>query len=384
MTQRHLVGVWNPSYAADAMDAHRELLLEQVRACRAGAIGEEDVYVWWGKVRSRNRWDPIPHLDEILALDRPLHADVDDPPEMHLYLTDYRSLYVAHVYEITRDDVTADEASHVPRYYLDQRLGVDCWFRLGDIRRLVADDTVRVVAELRQLHNVRYHGRPVSIYGGMVELPLIVTRPDAQRYFEPAERAQLLDGSYWVEFDAATSGVGAMERELRENLFGDAAWFALAPAARTFLATAEMVFRAQRSDATADFAPVLGPLAKAVEVECNLRLRQVLRAAPRELRLHNLEGRTVDLAECGHLSLGQWSRALRGQPALQAWLASHVDRGPWFGGVLPNIVATLAEVRNPGSHAARVPQDVARRWREQILGIGCTGLLVELGRVEPR
>jgi hypothetical protein len=52
----------------------------------------------------------VPYLDEILAMDATLEGD----RELHLYLTDYRSLYVGHVCEITTDDVRADDGSHVP------------------------------------------------------------------------------------------------------------------------------------------------------------------------------------------------------------------------------------------------------------------------------
>ena len=35
---------------------------------------DEDVYVWWGKIRSPNRQQPMPHLDEILAAARTCFA----------------------------------------------------------------------------------------------------------------------------------------------------------------------------------------------------------------------------------------------------------------------------------------------------------------------
>ena len=39
----------------------------------------------------------------------------------------------------------------------------DFWFRLWDIRRLVAGDTAAVIEELKRLRNTRYHDRPVSL-----------------------------------------------------------------------------------------------------------------------------------------------------------------------------------------------------------------------------
>jgi len=52
MTQRHLVSVWNPSYEADAMEQHLHVLLTNAARHRAGECEEDDVYVWWGKIRS--------------------------------------------------------------------------------------------------------------------------------------------------------------------------------------------------------------------------------------------------------------------------------------------------------------------------------------------
>ena len=41
-----------------------------------------------------------------------------------------------------------------------------------------------MIAELKVLRNVHYNDRPVSLFGGMVDLPLIVTRPDGRRFFD--------------------------------------------------------------------------------------------------------------------------------------------------------------------------------------------------------
>ena len=140
MTQRHLVSVWNPSYEADAMEQHLAVLLANAARHRAGECEEEDVYVWWGKIRSANRQQPIPHLADVLSIDDELGSDdatVATDREVHLYLTDYRSLYVAHVGGITADDMSDDEG-HVPAFYAAQGFNCDCWFQLWDIRRVVS------------------------------------------------------------------------------------------------------------------------------------------------------------------------------------------------------------------------------------------------------
>lgn len=380
---KHLVGVWNPSYAADAMDATVACLLARMRDLRQGRIDDEDVYIWWGKVKSSNRQAPLPHLAEIVAMDEEL-SDEDGPKrEVQLYLTDYRSLYVGHIAEITQDDVANedDETRHVPSFYRERNLKCDCWFRLFDIRRIVADDTVGVVAELKKLRNTRYSDRPVSIYGGMVELPLIVTRDDGARYFEADVRERLIDGRFWAEFDTEHAGVGEMERELRDNVVGETAWNALDPAARMFVATAESLFRDHRKDVTFDFSTIVVDLAKALELQVNLILRGALSDMPEHERRLNVEGRSVDLASGALWPLGVLARAIGEDEHINQSLKRRLAHGEWFSASLPPFLKQLSELRNPAAHSQSVSSDEARKLRERVLGIGGAGILTDLARV---
>ncbi len=205
--QRHLVDVWNPSYAADSMEAHLILLLDAVHRFERKQTSEENVHVWWGKVRSAHRRQELKHLPQVLEIAAELEDDADR--ECHLYLTDYSSLYVAHVDAITQSDVRASAGAQVPAYYAAMDLVCDFWYRLLDIRRLVAHDTRAVIAELKALRNLGYGGMPVSLYGGMVDLPLIVERGDGRRFFDEEGRDRIIDGRLWTEFDAEAVGVGA-------------------------------------------------------------------------------------------------------------------------------------------------------------------------------
>jgi hypothetical protein len=385
---RHLVTVWNPAVAADTIELHARLLREKARACAAGEIEEDAVYVWWGKIRSPNRQQPLPHLDEIVALDAALghesdEADVARDRELHLYVTDYRSLYVAHVGEVTADDVRLwdGEHAHLPRMY--DGVHCDCWFRLFDIRRLVADDTSDVVAELQKLRNVRYPERPVSIYGGMVDLPLIVRRPDGARWFDAATRDRLTDGRFWVEFDAEQSGVGAVAASLRDDVLGADAWSALDPAARLFVASAEKIFRDHRGDTAFDFSPVVVNLAKAYEVQCAWVFGALGGRVPEETWQFNLNGRTAHLLRDGPLGVGQLAHALGSEPRLRAAVERWLYHGRWAATSLGPILGELASVRGGGAHTEPVSRETARRLRDAHLGVGTMGALVELARVRP-
>ena len=101
------------------MEAHLAILLGAVKHFDLGQLESDDeIYVWWGKVRSPNRRQPLGQLDTVLAIGAELEAD--ESREGHLYLTDYRALYVGHVVGITRDDVRRTDGARVPDYYAEQ------------------------------------------------------------------------------------------------------------------------------------------------------------------------------------------------------------------------------------------------------------------------
>lgn len=50
-----------------------------------------------------------------------------------------------------------------------------------------------MIAELRALRNLGYNDKPVSLYGGMVDLPLVVYRPDNRRFFDREARDRITD-----------------------------------------------------------------------------------------------------------------------------------------------------------------------------------------------
>ncbi len=379
--QHHLVTVWNPSYAVNAMEQHLAVLLDLADHVDRDALSEDALYVWWGKVRSPNRQAPQAHLDELRAVAREIADGTRD--ETQLYLTDYQSLYVGDVDGIVEGDLPPRERRHVPAYYAAGDLSCDFWFRLRDIRRLVTDDMRAVIEELKQLRNVHYHDRPVSLFGGMVDLPLFVTRPDGKRFFDEAEREAQTDGALWAEFDAESgAGVAAMERDLRENLLGEAAWNALEPTTRVFIATAEKLLREHRTDPAFDFGPVMTSFSKALEVQVNAVLRRALVKVPPSSRRVNLDGRTVDIAEQRALGLGQLVSAIARERDLNAALTSALVHGAWFTGSLPAILDDFRGARNEGTHESRVDRATAERWRNRLLGVGCAGDFVELAKVK--
>jgi hypothetical protein len=364
------------------MEEHLAILLRQANAAGDRVLHDERVYVWWAKIRSSNRQQPQANIDELRKLANELEGDRDS---LDLDLTDYRSLYVAEVDVILEGDLPDDERMHAPAYYFGKEpMQVDLWFCLRDIRRLVIDDMPAVIEELKELRNVHYHDRPVSLFGGMVNLPLVVKRPDGRTMFDGAEREHATGGRLWAQFDAEqTAGTAAMERELRDNVLGDKVWNALDITARGVLASAEKLFRERRSDPSYDFAPVLTGFAKALEIQTNAVLRRVLPSLPKAARLANVDGKTVSLDKRGPLSLGQLARAITERELTAALNAKLGDKG-WFTGSLPPILDDLRNARNPAVHSGRTDRKTATSWRNRMLGIGTEGIFVRLGSIASR
>jgi hypothetical protein len=379
---RHLVSVWNPFYAADAMDLHAGCLLEWAERHRAGDADEDDVYVWWAKLRSENRQQHYPYEADVLRLDE----QIKEGTETHLYLTDYRSLYVAHIGEVTSDSVLEDDPVHAPDYYRGRP--VDFWFRLWDIRRLVTDDTGETVSALRRLRNVHYADRPVSLYGGMVNLPLVVTEDEPTSWFGSAEL--LTEGRLWADRDLELRAeVPRLARDLRDNLVGRVHWDLLEPAARTFLATAEATYRPRRDDPRFDFSGPAVEYAKAVETELNAVVLGALRKAfargrPQE-RIIYLDGDRLDLGgPVRHQSLGALRHLLLHDQAGSALRSQLGPDGTWLTGMLSARLEVLADLRNAAAHRATTARDQISDAREEILGIGREGLLRRILQVKAR
>ena len=380
----HLLALWNPAYSGTAMDAHLDLLL---RAAEAPRADDDEPYVWWAKLRSENRQSARPpHEADVLAL----QAQIEAGTETHLYLTDYRSLYVGCLDEITADDILAespDKAEHMPAYYRGRP--ADFWFRLLDLRRLVADDTEETIRMLLGLRNTRYHDRPVSLYGGMVDLPLIVRRDEEVTWF--ADRDSLTDGRLWAEHDSRNrSETERLGRELRDHLLGPAIWDRLAPATRSFLASGEAIYRSRSADPGFDFSGPALEYAKAVETELNALVfpaaRKVLKSKAPADREVMVDKSRLDLGgKVPHQTLGTVRMLLQKNELLQKAIAAALPHDQrWLLGELPAQLEPLIALRNPAAHSGHLTRDLVREAREQVLGIGCEGLVVKLARVRMR
>ena len=255
---------------------------------------------------------------------------------------------------------------------------------MRDIRALVRDDLEGVAAELALLRNTRYHDRPLSMYGGMVDLPLLAARPDDRCFFGDAERDLLADGALWARFDAEQGGVGALEATLRDDHFGARAWSALDASARRFLSMAERTMREHRRDPAADLSPVLVGYGKAIEAHTNELLRRAMRSAPEAARRVKVGDATRMLPDALPLTLGQIAYVLGGEPALGEHLRRVLEHGAFFTGEFAVVLDAFAQARNPAAHGDTISRDKVVQWRDRLLGVGADSVIRRLAEVRVR
>ncbi|MBW3554823.1 MAG: hypothetical protein KY466_15025, partial [Gemmatimonadetes bacterium] len=198
-------------------------------------------------------------------------------------------------------------------------------------------------------------------------------------------------GRLWAERDAdLRADTKRLARELPDNLFGRAVWEeAFEPATRTFLTTAEAVYRARRDDPLFDFSGPAVEYAKAVETELNAllfpRLRRRLEKAALKDRETRVDGRPLDLgSRVGHQSLGALLYLLEKDEVVGRALGgafSHEEAG-WLRSRAPLELRPVLEVRNAAAHAGEVDREKAAWLRERVLGIGGEGVLVRIARAK--
>jgi hypothetical protein len=153
---------------------------------------------------------------------------------------------------------------------------------------------------------------------------------------------------------------------------------------RTFIATAEQIFRTNRGDPGFDFSGVVVNLAKALEVQVVTLVRRAFAGASEADRIITLEGKSIDLTKGTPLALGTLGRVLAENKAIREALGPRLINEEWLLSSGGKVLQKFAQHRNPAAHSQVVSREDARRLRNQLLGIGGYGDLVQLAAIGTR
>jgi hypothetical protein len=172
--------------------------------------------------------------------------------------------------------------------------------------------------------------------------------------------------------------------DLRENVLGEEAWNGLDLSTRTFTASAEQIFRTNRGDPGFDFSGVVVNLAKALEVQVTTLVRRALASAPENERTVCIDDKQIDVTKGRPLALGTLGHVLAKDQKIREALKPRLINGEWLLTKGGPVLQAFSSHRNPAAHSHVVSRDAARRLRNQLLGVGCLGDLVQLAGTRSR
>ena len=102
------------------------------------------------------------------------------------------------------------------------------------------------------------------------------------------------------------------------------------------------------------------------------------------MRYVNFDGTSVDVATRSLLSLQQMVDVLAADQARTTALNGLLINGGWLTGQFAAVLDQFRKILNDGTHGIRIDRKTATHRRNQLLGVGCPGHLVELAKVKVR
>ena len=189
----------------------------------------------------------------------------------------------------------------------------------------------------------------------MVNLPLVVSRDDGARFFDPDVREALLEGKYWAEADAALTGLGAIERDLAGK--------PVRRSTRGMRSTYDAHLYRDRRTGVPDAPGGRGVRLRARRRQPGQGPRGPGQSSPPTRPSGSGRGnaagptsraRPVTSRHGRPLALGQLGRVIAEERPIAEALTSRLKDGAWLVGQGAYVLGEVASARNPAAHGEAV------------------------------
>lgn len=339
---QNLLILFNHYYEPNVIEKHIEILKEK------GSVA-------FGKVKSK--------LNAHQAINLDSYSTISPSNPLQLFLTDYSTLFVAKVTQITPSKPYAS----APGYYEQKGLEVEAWFLIKDMRELVHKDFEAIRDYyLSGFTTPSYGNHTYAIYGNQYQYPLIVQMKEEIDYF-PQDGGLYYPNIYKSqEFQKTKSNLihycfGKLNQKLHPNSFEN-------------LIFAEMEFDQNKENKLYDFSGVAIKYGKAVEYEAYLLFRAIFFSLAKikkeilDIRFE-VQGKSYTIADMQNFkpNLGTYKFLLF------HWLISETlekSKIRWVGNRLADSLSVVQKIRNFSAHEGKVSLEEIIELREKILGIG--------------
>jgi len=365
----NLLILYNPYYQKNVIEEHIDILLNSDSQSNAKAA--------FGKIRSKLRDYEHPYQERL----NEIYDSISEENYLQLFLTDYSSIYVAKVIEVT----TEDRSDMAPDYYRHKKLDVERWFVISDMREIVRNDFESIRDRiLSNFTTPNFGDHHYAIYGNSYVYPLVVEMDEKMDYFENDN-----DGfRYFTEIFKSQNRLDT-KKALIDYRFGEKSFYSLHPNTQDAIISAEMEYAENKSDPLYDFTAVVIKLSKAFEKELYLFLRKLFAfLISKESRLshidYTVQGRDFTLSDYQYNkpNLGTNKYLLKQhhiKNALNQYIKDFALKYFIFS-TIPKAINAIQPIRNEAAHGESASFQECARLRESIIGIGESGLLCELVR----
>lgn len=363
----NLVILYNPYYQSDVIEQHLKVLIDKET-------------VAFGKIKSKIKVVENEFLDEL----NEIYAFTNDSKYLQLFLTDYSSLFVAKVTEVTSADM-----SHIaPSYYKDKELEVEQWYVIKDIRELVRNDFESVRDNyLANFITPNFRNHTYAIYGNSYVYPLIVDMKHETDYFANQDK----NDRYYPNVYKSKEFL-----EIKDNLvkysFGSHYVNFMHPDTMNNIISAEIEYQKNCTNPLYDFSSVIVKYSKTMEQEIYILTKYLFHYLSQyESKIfkitYNVQGHeylTKDLCN-NKPNLGAYKFLLRHeliQDCLERYCSKQLKF--YISKSVPYYINVIQDIRNETVHGRAPSFEEVRTLREKVIGVCCESMILEIVKIRTK
>ncbi len=355
---KNIIILYNPYYQDDVIEQHLEILKDK------GSVA-------FGKIKSKIRDYEHPN-EEVLDS---IYDEVSRDNPMQLFLTDYNSIYVAHVIAVKTDKTRFIKA---PSYY--DTMEVEKWYVIDDLRLIVEDDFKNIRDNiLPNFRAINYNNHTYAIYGNKYVYPMQISMKENINYFEKDNE----DFKYYNDIFKSELESN-IKKAITVYVFTEDMFYKFASNTQDNIISAELEYIQNKHNPLYDFSAVVIKYSKAVELELH-RFFKILFAylSSKKPSLNNIEysiqGRNYlleDMQEC-KANYGTYKYLLNKndiRKSIDSQIKSSEIRY-FISKTIPKIITIMQNIRNESVHGGTTSLQECNDIRNNLLGINCISFL---------
>ena len=358
---KNILVLYNPYYEENIIEQHLEILKD------SGAVA-------FGKIRSKNRDYESEHSEKLECI----YNKVSKNEPIQLFLTDYNSMFVANVIAVKTEKTILIKA---PKYY--DRLDVEKWFIIDDLRLLASDDFKNIRDNiLSNFIATNYNNRTYAVYGNKYAYPMEVSLKEEINYFEKENN----DFKYYTDIFKSRQQL-QIRQSLIDFAFGEDTFYNFASNTQDNLISAEVEYQENKQNPLHDYSSVVIQYSKAAELELH-RFMKLLFAyliqKDESLQYipYSIQGRDYVLSDIQEhkANYGTYKflvKSYKIKDALNSYLLKSNFRY-FVSSEIPQFINTMQSVRNESVHGGTTSIKKCKDIRNSILGIQKSSFLGDL------